>query len=114
MAVDPFLNTCPITAYLVATRVGYRLWGYYSRVILPLIRQAKLVWCIKCGGHGCFIWKLPHFLAFTSLLPSSAFNLMALVVYLQSPEKYLLLRLLRQAVLLDFPDWVIMTGLRLI
>jgi len=50
-------------------------------------------------------------LACTSLLSSSAFNLMALVVCLQSLEEYLLLE---RATLLGFPDWVILTGLGLI
>ena len=87
-------------------RVGYRLWGHYSGVILPLMRQVELVQCIKREGDGCFIWKPPPSLACMSLLPSLAFNPMALVVCTQSPEEHLLLGLLRWAVFLGFSNWV--------
>ena len=68
------------------------------------------MWCIKCGGDGCFIWKLPPSLACTSLLSSSAFNLIALVVYLQSPKRYLFLGLIGWAVVLGFPNLSILIG----
>ena len=95
-------------------RVGYRLWRHYSRVILSLMQQAELVLCIKCGSDECFIWKFPHSLACTSLLPSSASCFMALVVCPQNPQEHLLLGLLRWATFLGFPNWIVLTRLCLI
>ena len=70
-----------------------KLRRHYSGVILPLMRQIELVQCIKCGDDVCFIWKLPPLIACTSLLLSSAFKPMALVVRLRSPEERMLFRL---------------------
>ena len=92
-------------------RVECRLWGHCSGVILPLMRQIKLVQCIKCESDKCIIWKLPPLIAYTSLLPSSAFSPMALVVCLKSPEECMLLGLLKQAVFLDFTILIILTML---
>ena len=71
--------------------MGCKVWGCYSGVILPLMRLAELVKCIKCRGDGCFIWKFPPCVACMSLLPSSIFNPMALVVHIQSLEECTLL-----------------------
>ena len=87
--------------------VGCRLQEHCSWVILLLMRLAKLVWCIKWGGDVCFIWKLPPSLACMSLLPSSAFNIMALMVYLRSLENCLLFG---RAILPQFPWSAILTG----
>ena len=91
-------------------RVGCKLWGHYSGVILPLMRQIELVQCIKCGDDVCFIWKLPPLIACTSLLLSSAFKPMALVVRLRSPEERMLFRL---AAFLSFTIWIILIVLDL-
>ena len=58
--------------------------GHCSGAILPLMQQAELVQCIKCEGDGYFIWKLPPLIAYMSLLPSSTFSPMALVICLKS------------------------------
>ena len=78
-------------------RVGCRLCEYCLGVILPLMQQVKLVQCIKCRGDRFYM----------SLLLSSAFSPMVLVVCLKSPKERMLLGLLGQAAFLSFTIWII-------
>ena len=53
-----------------------KLWGYCSRVILPLMRLAKLVYCIEYGDDKYFIWKVPSYFYFcvSTSFPSFQFS----------------------------------------
>ena len=87
-------------------RVGCRVWGHYSRVILRVMRLVELVQCIKCGGDEYFIGKLSPCVACTFLPPSSVFNHMTLVVRLQSPEEYTFLRFFVRTDFLSLSIWI--------
>ena len=74
-----------------------KLWGYYSRVIPPLMRPTELVLCIELGCDDYFIWTFPFFFACTSILSSSVFCLSVQVAYSTLPEKRSLFKLLRES-----------------
>ena len=49
--------------------LGCELWWHYSGVTQPLMRRAKWVQSIKCGGDGCFIYSLPLPTQWQTFLP---------------------------------------------
>ena len=55
-------------------RICYKLWGYSSRVILPLMRPAELVQYIECRGDGYFTWIFPFLFACMSFLGILSFD----------------------------------------
>ena len=73
-------------------KMCYKLWGYCSEVILPLMWLAELVQCIEYRGDRYFTWIFPFFFTCTSLSPSLVFCLLVQVACLKAFRELFILQ----------------------